>query len=229
MSDSPAQIELEEFEVIPAAPGTALLRITARVPAWAPREPTLLIRDDVRVHRVRPLPLPREPEGWLRAAYSVRTAVLERNPSFALELSQGAVFELPEPHGRIHGSRPRREAPLASQAPLASHPPRPAPQPQRTQSPDLARTRVESSPVEQADRSDPRKLVELEARVLEANRWALAAQREAERLSARVRELERALQDADRLELIRHTARERARAQDEAEVRAALAAHKRRS
>ncbi len=215
MSDRPSPIDLEEFELIPAAPGTALLRVTARVPAWAPREPTLLIREDARVHRLRPLPSPREPEGWLRAAYSVRTGVLDRNPSFALELSQGAVLELPEPRGRGRQPGPQRAAPK-QQAPGP-------PQAERSEARDASIPRDEGS-----KRTKPEELIQLRARVLEANRWALAAQREAERLTARVRELERALANSDGIDRVRREAIERARAEDEAEVRAALSARQRR-
>ncbi|MBV9309882.1 MAG: hypothetical protein JOZ73_03580 [Solirubrobacterales bacterium] len=210
MSDRPSPIDLEEFELIPAAPGTALLRVTARVPAWASREPTLLIRDEARVHRLRPLPSPREPEGWLRAAYSVRTGVFERNPSFALELSQGAVLELPEPRGVNRRPLQRQEA-------------RSRPETPRSQPPDRSSTRDAGE-----RRTEAQKLIQLQARVLEANRWALAAQREAERLTARVRELERALEESDGIERIRHAATAQARARDEADVRAALSARRRR-
>lgn len=143
--------------------------------------------------------------------------MLDRNPSFALELSQGAVLELPEPRGRTRRSPPKQESPRPSQT-------------KRAQSPDLSRTLAERTRTEQTERTDPRTVIQLEARVLEANRWALAAQREAERLSARVQELERALQDSsDGRELIRRTASERARARDEAEVRAALSGRQRAS
>lgn len=241
MSDGPSPIDLEEFEIIPAAPGTALLRVTARVPVWAPREPTLLIRDDARVHRLRPLPSPREPEGWLRAAYSVRTAVLDRDPSFALELSQGAVFELPEPRGRTRQSRLKQQAShppelKRSQPPDESirreRPPRSQPpdesirreRPSRSQPPDESITRHEPT-----QRTDTEKLIHLQARVVEANRWALAAQRETERLTARVRELERALEEADEIDLIRRAATHRARDRDEAEIRTALSRRRGRS
>lgn len=188
MSTGPSPIELDEFELIQGAPGTALLRVTARVPAWVPREPTLLIRDGTRVHRLRPLPSPPEPEGWLRAAYSLRTAVLERDPSFSLELSQGSILELPDPHGD-------------------SPPPR----------------TVDPGP----EHAEALRVIELEAAVLEANRWALAAQQEVEQLTARTRRLEQALENAGRrsadvTDRIRLAAVERARARDEAEIRAAL-------
>ncbi len=173
MTAGPSPIELEEFELIQAAPGTALLRVTARAPAWVPREPTLLIHDDTRVHRLRPLPSPPEPEGWLRVVYSLRTAVFERDPSFSLELSQGSILELPDPHGHSPPPRPTHPAP---------------------------------------EQEDVAKLVELEAAVLEANRWALTAQEEVEELTERTQRLEQALEDANRarraLDLALETLRE---------------------
>lgn len=221
MTDRPSPIELEEFELIHSAPGAALLRVTARIPFWAPRHPTLLIRDETRVHRLRPLPLPREPEGWLRAAYSVRTAVLERNPSFALELSQGAVISLPEPRGRLRRPRPSLLEPSAART---THR-----QPRTTQTTPRQPSTTRTARAPGTERADSLRLLELQAKVLEANRWALDAQREVERLTARIRELEQAVAQTAPLERIRRGATEQARARDEAEVRAALAARQQRS
>jgi hypothetical protein len=97
VSIEPSSIELEEFELVQATPGTVLLRVTARAPASIPREPTLLVDDGEHVHRVRPLPSPPDPDGWLRAAYSLRSEILDDMPAFMLEVWPGAFFDLPDP------------------------------------------------------------------------------------------------------------------------------------
>jgi hypothetical protein len=164
----PPSIELEEFELVQAAPDTALLRVTARAPAAMPPDPTLLIDDGNQVHRVRPLPSPPDPEGWLRAAYSLRTEVLDRAPAFTLELWPGAFVELPVP---MHRGRPALGI-RAGTGPVETH--------------------------TLDDHSDIETVIELEAAVIEANRTAAALQSEAERLRQALSAAEEAIQNADR-------------------------------
>lgn len=134
MTVEPLSIELEEFELVQAAPGTALLRVTAIAPPPTPREPTLLVNDGDHVHRVRPLPSPPDPEGWLRVAYSLRAEVLDRAPTFTLELWPGAFLELPEPLERGRRVLPER-------APL----PGPGPGPETETDPELEASALEAN------------------------------------------------------------------------------------
>jgi hypothetical protein len=99
-------IELVEFELVEAAPGTALLRVAAR-PAGGIRtdeRPTLVVDDGQRVHRLDPLPSPPDPDGLLRVAFSAPASLLGTQTSFSLELSKKAVVQLPAPTRRT----PRR-------------------------------------------------------------------------------------------------------------------------
>ena len=102
MIEAPSEFELVEFEQVEAAPGTALLRVTARPgrdPDAAP--PALLIADGGRVpHRVEPLPSPPGPQGILRVAFSAPLDVVRRGSTFALELADGSVVRLPAPSRR---------------------------------------------------------------------------------------------------------------------------------
>ena len=102
MIEAPSDFELVEFEQVEAAPGTALLRVTARPgrePDVAP--PALLIADGGPVpHRVDPLPSPPGPPGMMRVAFSAPLDVVRRGTTFALELADGSVVRLPAPSRR---------------------------------------------------------------------------------------------------------------------------------
>lgn len=96
MTDS---LELQGFEQIEAMPGTALLRITARSAAPGARNgsPVLMVIDAKAVYRLVALPAPPDSTGLLRCAFRAPLAILEQPVSFALELADGSVIELPEP------------------------------------------------------------------------------------------------------------------------------------
>jgi hypothetical protein len=111
--DSSSSVELEEFEQVEAAPGTALLRIAARIsgPSVAGAPSTLLVDDGRRVHRVPPLPAPQDPSGVLRAAYPVELGLLQNRPRFSLEFPDGSSIELPSPNRRRRVVRRESPAP----------------------------------------------------------------------------------------------------------------------
>jgi hypothetical protein len=92
-------LELHEFDQIEATPGTALLRITAQsaVSDGASGFPVLLVDDANTVHRVAALPGPPDSTGLLQCAFPTPLAILEQPVSFALELAEGSVVELPDP------------------------------------------------------------------------------------------------------------------------------------
>jgi predicted nucleic acid-binding Zn-ribbon protein len=100
VTDISPPIELEEFEHVMATAGTALLRVRARRPSGSrevDQRPTLLTNDGETVHRFAPLAAPADPRGTLRAAYPVPIRLLGPRSTYALELSSGAVLELPAP------------------------------------------------------------------------------------------------------------------------------------
>jgi hypothetical protein len=92
-------LELQGFEQIEATPGFALLRITARSAASAASDsvPVLLVDDTNTVHRFSALPEASGSGGLLCCAFPVPLAILQQPVSFALELSDGSIIELPEP------------------------------------------------------------------------------------------------------------------------------------
>jgi chromosome segregation ATPase len=110
LTEDPPAMELEEFEHVLAAPGTALLRVLAHRSQRrdSDQRPTLLAADGETVHRFAPLPAPADPSGTLRAAYPVPVLLLGPQSSYALELAGGGVVDLPIP---TPGSR--RVAPRA--------------------------------------------------------------------------------------------------------------------
>jgi chromosome segregation ATPase len=113
LTENPAAMELEEFEQVPAVPGTALLRVLAHRPQRrdSDQRPTLLAGDGETVHRFAPLPAPPDPSGTLRAAYPVPVLLLGPHSTYALELSGGRVVDLPAPTpgSRRVASRARRD------------------------------------------------------------------------------------------------------------------------
>jgi hypothetical protein len=115
--DVSSSIELEEFEQIDAAPGTALLRVAVRVTSGTASfaRSALLVDDGTRIHRLDPLPAPADPHGVLRAAYPAALELVGGRPTFALELSDGSTLDLPTPTRR----RARVARPQPSLAPAA--------------------------------------------------------------------------------------------------------------
>ena len=115
MIEAPSDFELVEFEQVEAAPGTALLRVTARPGRDTdPSQPALLIADGGPVpHRVEPLPSPPAPAGMLRVAFSAPLDVVRRGTTFALELADGSVVRLPAPSRR---RPPRSQDGIAAEA-----------------------------------------------------------------------------------------------------------------
>ena len=107
MIGASSEFELVEFEQVELAPGTALLRVTAR-PGLDPatEAPALLIADSGREnHRFSPQPSPPSPPGTLRLAFTAPTELVDRGTTFALELADGSVVRLPAPSRRrpAHG------------------------------------------------------------------------------------------------------------------------------
>ena len=107
-----SSIELEHFEQVEAAPGTALLRVAAKAALGVSADvaPTLVIDDGARVHRITPIPAPPAPDGLLRVAYSVPFVLLGARPTFALQLSDGGLIRLPPPARSSRLVAPRSEA-----------------------------------------------------------------------------------------------------------------------
>ncbi len=100
--DASSSVELEEFELVEAAPGTALLRVALRLHERSDMSgsPTLLVEAGGRTHPLSALPSPPDPPGLLRAAFSAPTGILEGGASFTLELSVGSALQLPAPARR---------------------------------------------------------------------------------------------------------------------------------
>lgn len=109
MIDASSTIELEEFELIEAAPDTALLRVSARATPQQVGQPLHLIVERAEdLHRLTPLPAPPDPSGMLRIAFTAPLAIVA-DARFALELPDGSTASLPAPH-RARQIIPRQEA-----------------------------------------------------------------------------------------------------------------------
>jgi hypothetical protein len=117
---APSCIEVEEFEQVQAAPGTALLRLSARPSAGVVEDgpSTLVVDDGERLHRLAPLPSPPGDDGLLRFAYSAPLALIGGHTAFALELPDGSVLGLPAPTKRLarHELQQRLQAELDRRA-----------------------------------------------------------------------------------------------------------------
>ncbi len=124
------RFDVSSFELVHAAPGTALLRIAGR---WTGpvRErlapPMLVVDDGRRTHRLAALPGPDDanplsgPDSppW-RAAFAAPQELLGSRTAFALDVGRGGLVDLPRP-----GARPRPA--VLSAAPAAPAPPVVAP------------------------------------------------------------------------------------------------------
>jgi hypothetical protein len=96
--DESPSIQLEAFEQIEAVPGRVLLRVTARAPAeLSEGSLTLVVTEPATVHRLTPLPSPRDPSGLMRVAFPASAELLERAAEYQLELPDGSIVELPAP------------------------------------------------------------------------------------------------------------------------------------
>ncbi len=109
MSDEEDAFELVEFEQVEAAPGTALLRISARPsPTMVEGTLTLVITDGPAEHRHEQLPALPGPPDLLRVAFSAPLEHVGQDATFALALADGRLVPLPTPT--------RRRAALSIQA-----------------------------------------------------------------------------------------------------------------
>ena len=97
MREPQSSIGLEAFEQIEANPDSTLFRIAARTEAEAARRPLLVLIAGGRRQRFAPLPAPPGAPGILRAGYSVPAALLDKPRTFALQLSDGTLVDLPPP------------------------------------------------------------------------------------------------------------------------------------
>jgi len=99
VTDAWSSIELDGFERIETAAGTSLLRVAARLPSdeSLAEDPTLVIDDGERLHRLPALPSQPAPAGELAVSYSVADALLRSARGFSLEFADLAPLPLPEP------------------------------------------------------------------------------------------------------------------------------------
>jgi chromosome segregation ATPase len=109
VSDEEDAFELVEFEQVEAAPGTALLRISARPsPTMVDGPLTLVVTDGPTEHRHEQLPALPGPPDLIRVAFSAPLEHVGQGANFALELADGRLVRLPAPT--------RRRAALSMQA-----------------------------------------------------------------------------------------------------------------
>jgi hypothetical protein len=125
MTDESHLLSIAAFEHVAVGTSVALLRINGRshhprpAPDW---RPTLIVDDGGGAERIQALPSPPDPEGVLRAAYSVPAAVISAGARFWLELADGEIVELgspapgaarrPAPEGEREDSQPDQVATL---------------------------------------------------------------------------------------------------------------------
>lgn len=102
MAEVHAHFELVEFELVEAAPGTALLRVAARPwPAGlGAGGVTLVISDGPVQHRHEQLPALPGPSDLSRLAFSAPIAHVSEAATFALSLPDGQTVPLPAPSRR---------------------------------------------------------------------------------------------------------------------------------
>ena len=101
MIDASSSFELEEFELIEATPGTALLRIAARAALpQAGRPLHMIIERAGQHHRLTPLPAPPDASGMFRVAFTAPSAIVAA-AQFSLELPDRSLVVLPAPRRRL--------------------------------------------------------------------------------------------------------------------------------
>jgi hypothetical protein len=168
VTDGWHSLAIGEFEHVAVSPSVVLLRVSGRSsqprpsPDW---RPTLVAEHGSGPERFAALPSPPDPEGVLRAAYSVPAALMTAHARFWLELQDGEIVELGDPAP----GTPRRPAPQA--APPAE---------------DDARASEDDTGAGQ----DAEQLATLSAALAEARDRASQVQGENETLSATLEELE---------------------------------------
>ena len=100
VTDALDSLAIGEFEHVAVGPSVVLLRVKGRSsgprpgPEW---RPALIADHGSGPERFEPLPSPPDPEGVLRAAYSVPAALIAAGPRFSLELPDGETIDLPAP------------------------------------------------------------------------------------------------------------------------------------
>jgi hypothetical protein len=100
VTDAWHSLAIGEFEHVAVGPSVVLLRVNGRSsrprpsPDW---RPTLIADDGSGPERFDALPSPPDPEGVLRAAYSVRAALVSAETRFWLDLQDGETVELGAP------------------------------------------------------------------------------------------------------------------------------------
>jgi hypothetical protein len=100
VTDESQSLAIGDFEHVAVGPSVVLLRVNGRssrprpTPDW---RPTLVSDHGLGPKRFVALPSPPDPEGVLRAAYSVPAGLLDTEARFWLELDDGEILELGAP------------------------------------------------------------------------------------------------------------------------------------
>ena len=100
VTDALDSLAIGEFEHVAVGPSVVLLRVKGRSsglrpgPEW---RPALIADHGSGPERFAALPSPPDPEGVLRAAYSVPAALIAAGARFSLELPGGETIDLPAP------------------------------------------------------------------------------------------------------------------------------------
>lgn len=228
MSAAASFIELQGFEQVEATPGTALLRVVVRLTDGAvPGElPRLLIDDGARVHRLRPLPSPRDGSGVLRAAYSAQTSLLAGRTAFALEFSEGNVIDLPAPTPRRPRSSDRTAQPAPQPAPRHAAARAELLEERRLRADAERRAEARRHAIDELERrlqTAQDRCAEAEGRAVEADDRAVEAEGRAVEAEGRATQTSTA-HDETLARLAALEAEQRATQQSEADLRAELAA-----
>jgi len=239
-----ARFDVSSFELVQAAPGTALLRIVGR---WTGpvRErlapPMLVVDDGHRTHRLSALPGPDDasplagPDAppW-RAAFAAPAALLTPRAAFALDAGRDRLLDLPRPGQRARPA-PAVVTPRAAPTPDADLARRVAHERERLAAAEQARERAAREQqarheAEERDRAARRAAHEQFLAAERARDEAAAAQRaRAEADRARAQELREAANrreaEARAAEAQRLLEHEREQARLAAEAQRARAAH----
>ncbi|MCL2418026.1 MAG: hypothetical protein FWD04_01935 [Conexibacteraceae bacterium] len=121
MTEPDTNFELVDFEQVEAAPGTALLRVTAHPSAAMGNGPlALVIKNGEQEHRHEQLPALPGPPGLIRTAFSAPAAQVVEGATYALALPDGQAVPLPAPAQRRAAMA---TGPGAAATPVASGPP----------------------------------------------------------------------------------------------------------